>query len=156
MPMIQGPIAWAKLGAPQPGYTKSELEWSFEVGLSEDNQKRFRDQEIGDYIKPAVNKNGKEHVLGMDYVKFSRKAKKRDGTDAQPIRLVGPDGKDWPANKKLGNGTIVNVKYALNEKASGGMKPGVLAVQVWEYKPYEGEEDFPVREGGGEDWSDED
>jgi len=157
MPMIRGPVAWAKLGKPQPGYNKNELEWSFELGLDKKTAAKFRELGVGEYIKPAVNpKSGKEHVLGTDYVKFSRKAKKADGTDAQPIRIVDAKGEDWPTGKRIGNGSILNVKFALNEKKSGGLKPGVLAVQVWELVEFEGEDDFPVREDGSEDWSDED
>lgn len=152
MAMIQGPIAWAKvLGKPQPGYTKSQLEWSFDVGVDKATAKKLKELEVADYIKPATNDKGKTHVLGTDYIKFSRREIKVDGTKAKPIRVVDANGKDWPEDKMIGNGSIVNVKFAVNEKKTGGMKPSVIAIQVWEYKEYEGGESFPTRESDGEE-----
>lgn len=151
MPMIQGPIFWAKvLGKPQPGYDKRQLEWSFDLGVDKATRKKLEDLDVQDYIKPA-EKNGKTHASGGEYVKFSRREKKFDGSDAQPIRVVDAAGKEWPQDRKIGNGSIVNVKFAVNEKQTGGMKPGVIAIQVWEYKAYEGSEDFPVGDAP-EEW----
>jgi hypothetical protein len=153
--MIRGPVAWAKvLGKPQPGYDKRQLEWSFDVGLDKTSIAKFKELGCADYVKPAVNpKNGKKHVLDMPYAKFTRKEKKFDGSDGKPISVVDNKGKPWPEDKLIGNGSIINVKFAVNEKQSGGMKPSVVAIQVWEYKEYEGGESFPTDEDGEESWA---
>lgn len=48
----------------------------------------------------------------------------------------------------IGNGSVVNVKYALNDvtigKNRGAKKPGIIAVQVWDWKKYNS--DFPKAE----------
>lgn len=154
--MIQGPIAWAKIiGKPQPGYDKLKLEWSFDLGIDAKTKAKLEELGVGEYVKPNVNpKNNKNHVLDMDYIKFSRREIKVDGSKAQPFKIVDENGKDWPEGKMIGNGSIVNVKFATNEKQSGGLKPSAIALQVWDYKAYEGGEDFPSRaEGGEEDWT---
>jgi hypothetical protein len=148
MPMFQGPIAWAKLGKPQPGYTKSQLEWSFDVGLDKNALKALADAgvTIKKYVKPGINpQTGKEHVLGTDHLKFSRKEIKADGTPAQRIRVVDRKGNPFDTeNTKIGNGSIVNVKFAVNETQNGDMKPAVVALQIWELVEYEGGENFPT------------
>lgn len=152
MAMLQGPIYWAKiLGKPQPGYDKRQLEWSFDVGIDKKTRKNLEELEVGDYIKPA-EKNGRTHASGTEYMKFSRKELKFDGSPGQPIKVVDRTGQPWPEDRKIGNGSIVNVKFAVNEKQSGGMKPSVVALQVWEYVPYEGGDDFPVSAEGAEEW----
>lgn len=148
MPMIQGPIAWAKLGKPQPGYTKSQLEWSFDIGIDKNAFKALADAGVSvkKYVKPKTNeKTGKDHATGMDYLKFSRREIKADGTQAQPIRVVDRKGQPFDVEKtKIGNGSIVNVKFAVNETQNGDMKPSVVAVQVWELVEYGDGEDFPT------------
>jgi len=145
--MITGPIYWPKiLGEPQPGYDKRIREWSFDFGVDKKTEKQLNDLGVGDYIK---TKDG--HVSKGPFMKFTRREKRADGTDATPISVVGPDGKPWPQDKRIGNGSICNVKIALNEKATGGLKPSVIALQVWEYVPYEGGDAFPTREAGGEE-----
>lgn len=153
MAMVQGPIYWAKIiGKPQPGFDKRQLEWSFDLGVDDKTAAKFNDLEVSEYVKPLVNpKTKKPHASGMDYIKFTRREKKFDGEDAQPIKVVDSAGKDWPTDRLIGNGSIVNVKFAVNEKQAGGMKPSVIAVQVWDFKPYEGGENFPTREEGGEE-----
>ncbi len=148
MPMIRGPIAWAKLGKPQPGYTKSQLEWSFDLGVDKDGLKALQEAgvSIKKYVKPKVNeKNGKDHATGLDYIKFARREIKADGTPAQPIRIVDRKGNDFDAERtKIGNGSIVNVKFAVNETQNGDMKPAVVAVQIWDLQEYGDGEDFPT------------
>ena len=158
MPMIRGPIAWAKLREPVPGFTKTQKEWTFDLGVDDVASKKLHDLECGDYIKPVKHpKSGKEHTLGMPWIKFTRREIKNDGTPAKPIRVVDANGKDWDMNVPIGNGSIVNVKFAVNEKQSGGMKPSVIAIQVWELKEYEGGEEFPTRTADTEEaWDVED
>lgn len=147
MAMITGPIYWSKiLGEPQPGYQGKGREWSFDLGVDQKTEKKLAELEVSDYIK---TKDG--HASGGKFIKFKRNAVKADGSAAKPFKVVGPDGKDWPDDKRIGNGSIVNVKLAINEKQDGKMKPSAVAIQVWEYVPYEGGEEFPTRQQDGEE-----
>lgn len=147
MAMIRGSAFYAKvLGKAPLGYDKTEAsrEWSIDVGIDAATRKQLIAMGVGDYVK---NK-GDKHPAKDDFIGFKRRAQKVDGDPAKPIRIVGPDGEPWPQDKLIGNGSIVNIQFALNEKAKGGLKPSILAIQVWEHVAYEGgdREDFPVRD----------
>ena len=153
MAIIRGPIAWAKINpdAPVPGYTKSLKEWTFDLGIDEAAAKTLHDLGCEDYIKPA-EKNGKTHVLGMPYIKLTRRELRADGSKAKPFRVVDSRGQPWPGGKPIGNGSVVNVKVAANPKQDGsGNKPSAIAIQVWEEVEYEGGDSFPTREADGEE-----
>lgn len=151
--MIQGPIYWAKItGKPQPGYDKRQLEWSFDIGLTPEAKTKVQELGVAEYIRPAEGKNGKVHIAG-EHMKFKRREINADGSQAKPFRVVDSAGNPWPEDKRIGNGSIVNVKFAVNEKRDGsGLKPSAIAIQVWEYKPFEGgeEDQFPTRPN--EEW----
>ncbi len=156
MPIFQGTAYYAKVvGKPQPGYDKTQLEWSTDVAINDATRKSLIKLGVGDYIK---NK-GDKHASGGDYLSFKRPAVKKDGTPGKPIRIVDNKGKPWDNTVLIGNGSVVNVNFALNEKASGGLKPSLIAMQVWEHVPYEPkdrDDDFPVVAGAeDEDWSSE-
>lgn len=151
MAMIRGPIAWAKItGKPQPGYTKSQLEWSFDLGLDKAAIDTLTALGCESYIKPVTNpKTGKDHVLGVPYIKFTRREYKANGDLGAPIRVVDAKQAPWPENKRIGNGSIANVKFAVNPNQldASKQKPSVVAVQIWQLEEYEGGEEFPVSEG---------
>ncbi len=91
------------------------------------------------------------------YITFKRKEKKPDGSPNQPIRIVDHKGEAWD-NRKIGNGSTVNVNFAINEYKPGENNANILSLQVWDLVPYEGGGDFPVREDNesdSEDWSKE-
>lgn len=156
MPMMQGPIYWAKVtGEPQPGFTKSILEWSFDLGVTDNVLEACKKEDVTlkQYIKPATNpKSGKTHASGMDYIKFIRKAVKADGTPGKPFKVVDNKGRPWPEDKRIGNGSIVNVKFSVQETPQGNIKPSAIAIQVWELKEFEGDDAFPIAEDDGEAW----
>lgn len=141
--MIQGKSRYAKiLGAPPPGFDNGPEEWTFDLVLDEKGKEDFLASGASDfYVK--VNKD-----TGEEYVKFTRKLVKRDGSEGKPFVVVGPDGQPWDQSKKIGNDSVLNVKYSMNEithKGQKRLKPSALAVQVWEHVPYEGGNSFPTR-----------
>lgn len=149
--MLTAKAFYAKVvGKPHPGYDKSKYEWSLDAcNLTAEAKKTLKAQGIGDYIKNKGDDRG-------DFMTFKRPAMKSDGAPGKPIRVVDNKGQPWDQTKFIGNGSTVNINYAVNDKASGGSKPGIIALQVWEHVPYESSDDgFPVSEGGTEDWSDE-
>lgn len=150
MAMIRGKARWAKiLGAPVNGY-KSKLEknkeWTFDLEIDEETQAVLTEQGFGDRLKTKD---------GAVTFKFKRKAYKADGTASKPIKVVDAAGNDWDPEKLIGNGSILNVKYNVRAWQDGeGQSADVLAVQVWEYVPYEGGEQFPTKktEEDSEGW----
>lgn len=58
-------------------------------------------------------------------------------------------GEAW-GKAKIGNGSIVNVNFAVNEYGKDQKSANILSLQVWDLVKYEGGE-FPTREDS-EDW----
>lgn len=150
MPILQGKAYYAKVvGKPKPGYDKTKLEWSIDVAITSDTRKRLIKEGVGNYVKNKGDDRG-------DFISFKRSALKVDGSPAKAIQVVDSKNNPWDQSTFIGNGSVVNVMFALNEKATGGLKPGLIKLQVWEHVPYEptgDREDFPTAEDGSEDWS---
>lgn len=153
--VLRGKIAWAKLlGKPTDGYTKGEKEWSADFELDETAKAKYLKEGGSDfYIKSKDN-----HPLG-EFLAFKRKEVRRDGSPAKPITVVDNKGQPWDPSVKIGNGSVVDVKFALNEVEVGRakrLKPSLIAVKVVELVPYEGsgkESDFEDFEFDDENWA---
>lgn len=150
---VRGKARWCRvLGKAPPGYDNGPAQWTLDVVLDEEGKKQFL-ASGADKFYVKVDKN-----TGEEYVKFTRNAIRKDGTEAKPIQVVGPDGKDWDQTKLIGNDSIVNVRFSLNEVTSQGKKrrkPSIIALQVWEHQKYEGKSLFETKETPTEDWSEE-
>lgn len=156
--MLQGKIYWAKvLGTPQDGYTKGEREWSCDIEPTEAGIEKYLAEGGSDfYLKQKDN-----HPAEGRFIPFKRKELRKDKTPAKPIHVVDRAGLPWDRNVKIGNGSVVNFKFALNEVTVGPvtrLKPSLISLQVWELVPYEGGdadfEEFPTDDnwtGAGED-----
>jgi len=140
--MIQGKARWAKItGAPGKAFNPGEFEWSIDVEVDDAAKATLIADGFADKIKVKD---------GVEFITFKRKSVKADGTPSAPIRVVAQDKTPWPDDKKIGNGSVINVKYAINEWTFGkktGIKPSILAVQVWDLVEFEGGDDFPMGEG---------
>lgn len=152
--IVQGRARWAKiLGAPVPGYDPESKEWSIDLILDEEGRKAF--------LASGADKFYIKEKDGEDVVRFVRKAKKKDGSEGKPISVIGPNGADWDQDVPIGNDSVINVKYTLNEVTSQGkkrLKPSIIAIQVWEHRPYTKGAGFPTKEnsnvleGASQDW----
>ena len=148
--LIQGTSKWLKLlGEPGWGYEKAFKEWSVDVYIDEATVQRLKAENLG----PSIKEKG-----DGPYVSFKRKALKADGTPNSPVRIVDHKGQPWDG-RKIGNGSTVNVNFAINEYKPGKFALNILSLQVWNLVPYDGGE-FPTREDsdedtGAEDWSKE-
>jgi hypothetical protein len=154
--MITGLSWYAKiLGDAPPGYEDGPAEWVLDLILDEKAKNAYLESK-GDPFYVKVNKD-----TGKEYIRFVRKETKKDGSKANPIEVVGPDGKPWDQKVKIGNDSELNVKYCLNEithKGAKRLKPYLLGVQVWEHQPYDDTGKFPTKAAGSdapeakEDW----
>lgn len=90
------------------------------------------------------------------YMTFKRRELKIDGSPNQPIRVVDHHGEAWDAKQKIGNGSTVNVNFAINEYGKGQKSANILSMQVWDLVKYEGSE-FPTKDDveGEKTWAEE-
>lgn len=140
---ITGKAMYAKiLGAAPPGYDNGPAEWSIDVVLDKDGLEQYKKSGADMFYVRTNKESGDQHV------RFTRKAIKKDLTQGKPIFVVGPDGNDWDQTKLIGNGSVVNVRYSLNEithKGSKRLKPSCLAIQIWEHLPYKPTSGFQTK-----------
>jgi hypothetical protein len=146
--MIRATARWAKVvGDPQLSYDKLSKEWTIDCELDDETVEKV----LQDGCSPVYIK---ERDDGTKFIKFTRKEKTQAGEDAKPYRIVDDKGKPWDGKTLIGNGSILNIKYALNDvtmgKNKGAQKPSLMAIQVWKLESYG--EDFPVNEDGEESW----
>ena len=150
--MIQGKGFWTRItGKPHDGYKSTadaDKLWSFDLSIDDAVVKQFKDNNIGNKVKNKGDERG-------NFVTWKRRAFKRDGDPAKPIRVVDRNGQPWDPTKKIGNGSILNVQFLINDAETETPRPSVIAVQVWELVEYEGGgefEEFPTDENGAEAW----
>ena len=111
MSLIQGKAYWFRAqGQPHPGFDKSDpkaAEWSFDLALTPETKAEL----IANGIKSAIkNKNDDRG----DFITFKRRAYRKDGTPAKPIRVVDHHNALWDG-RPVGNGSTINVSYTVNE-----------------------------------------
>lgn len=111
--------------------------------IDEDTIKRLTAEGLGEKIKDKGN---------GAYMTFKRRELKQDGSANQPIRVVDHHGEPWNARTKIGNGSTVNVNFAINEYGKNQKSANILSMQVWDLVKFEGSE-FPVKEDS--DWAQE-
>lgn len=131
---------WVKcVGAPVSGYDPGSLEWSFDVALDgatidgEDAVTKLKSLGLKDRIKNKSDEKG-------NFLHLKRNAIKKDGEQAKNISVVDAQGQPWD-DRKIGNGSILNVKVLVQEygdtkKPKMTLRP--MAIQVWTLVEYEG------------------
>lgn len=147
--IIRGQARWFKLlGKPHAGYGDTFNEWSTDVYIDDATAAKLTQEGVGHKIKDKGN--GK-------FVSFKRKELKPNGEKNQPVRVVDHRGEAWNPNIKVGNGSVVNVNFAINEFGKGKTDKtmNILSLQVWELVKYEGGEFETRNDGPEDDWSKE-
>jgi hypothetical protein len=136
--LIQGKGKWVKvLGEPVWGYGNAHKEWSLDLYVEGDTIERLKAEGLGSKIKDKGNGS---------YITFKRRQLKSDGTTPnQPIRVVDHRNDLWDPKVSIGNGSTLNVNFAINEYGKGQKSANILSMQVWDLVKYEGGE-FPTRE----------
>lgn len=157
--LIQGVAKWVKAtGEPGWGYENKFKEWSLDVYPDEETVAKLKAEGLSKKLKDKGNGT---------YITFKRKELKQDGSPNQPIRVVDhrgevlqrglPGDADYVkfTGPKIGNGSVVNVNFIINEFSKTEKNANILSLQVWDLVPYEGGE-FPTREDNNNNASDDD
>lgn len=158
--LIQGLGKWVKvLGEPVWGFENKHKEWSMDLYVDEDTVERLTNEGLKDKLKDKGN---------GPYMTFKRREFKQDGSANSLIRVVDhhgttlqngvPGEKDHIPYKgpRIGNGSTINVNFAINEYGKNQKSANILSMQVWDLVKYEGAE-FPTREDadGEKTWAEE-
>lgn len=143
--IIRGTAKWAKvIGEPVWGYENKHKEWSIDVYVDEETAHKLEVHGLKDKIKDKGN---------GQYITFKRRELKQDGTPNQPIRVVDHHNELWNPKVRIGNGSTINVNFAINEYGKNQKSANILSLQVWDLVPYEGGE-FPTKdETDSGDWA---
>ncbi len=130
--IIRGTVMWAHLDKPNEMSNKFQLDV---CNLTRETVEKLKAGGI-EVRKGDENKADKGHFI-------TPKANK-------PVRIVDAAKVPWPADKRLGNGSIVNVlvrPYEWEFKGKSGIGAGLEAVQVLKHESFEGAMDsFNVEE----------
>ena len=121
---------------------------TWEVQIRTNDKKKAKEWED---LKLKVNKD--EDKQGKLYYKVNlkKKSKKRDGSDQEPVTVVGGDL--TPIDPKtIGNGSIANIRiyqYEYDIAGRKGLASMLMAVQITElhkYEPKPRDDDFEMSE----------
>lgn len=156
--LIRGTAKWAKVtGEPVWGYENKHREWSIDVYLDDETVHRLEVEGLKEKIKDKGNGS---------YITFKRREFKQDGSPNSLIRIVDHHGNTLqngvPGDKdhikytgpRIGNGSVVNINFAINEYGKNQKSANILSLQIWDLIAYEGSE-FPTREDTEGNWEKE-
>lgn len=138
--VIRGKTSYAKiLGDPVLNYSKDGKEHKMDLIISDDVEKEFKAVGLGDRIKSKDN-----YLDGAKYVTFKQAEFQRSGKANDPIPVVDILGEPWDQKKLIGNGSDVDVTFAVVDHGPG-KKNGmyIRQVRVLKLVPYEGGNEAP-------------
>lgn len=128
---ITGKAYWAKiLGKPVPNYSNDGYEWTMDLSLDDKAKEMINQLGISDRIRNKGDARG-------DFISFKQRETRADGSKNEPIRVVNAKNQPWDHNNKIGNDSLVDVKFNVKDYGKG-KKPGVYiqAVRVLDHIPY--------------------
>ena len=136
-------LHWTKLDPSNPtlGFSGDKPQWSVQL------RTRSKDQSA-EWKKVGLNVRVDDDEGGIFYkVTVMKEAKKKDGSDDKPVRVVGRDNFPFENLTGIGNGTTANVKlrvFEYNFKGKEGVGVRLDAIQIVDLIEYESKsgEDF--------------
>jgi len=139
MSVISGDAYWAHIITPNTKFNP-DGEWSIEVCNLDKANKKVAETD-GLTIKNKGDERG-------DFVTLKQYARTKDGTP-RAISVKDSQRNAFPSDKRVGNGSKVNVSYFPKEYTvyGGGVKGYLNAVQVIDLVEYK-TDDFEVVQGG--------
>jgi len=146
--VYRGKLQYAKvLGDPVDNYAKDGKEWRFDfIPNDQENAAReLRRLGVGDRLRTKEDAEGNLRYDGQAFMTFKQKALKADGTPNKPIRVITINGKEWPQNVLLGNGTVADVTFVVIDYGRGRFK-GVYprTIRVLDLVPYTNNQEGPL------------
>jgi hypothetical protein len=145
---IRGKAQYAKILDPVSNYNRDGYEWTLDLQLDEAGVAQAKAELAPKKIKTS-DAFGKyvRFKQGTTYTdKITGETKQRS---APPI--VDATGKPWDMTKKIGNGSLIDVKASVVDYGAGKELGVYLSkVRILDHIPYEGaggDEDFPELEG---------
>jgi hypothetical protein len=128
--VIRGTLYWAKvLGAPIMNDYAKARQWSVDVTPDDNGLKTLKTLKLTSKLKESKNpEQGK-------FISFRQNEFKKSGEPNDPITITDIKGNPWPSNKKLGNGTVADVKFSYID--FGTTKGNyITAIRVLKHVPY--------------------
>lgn len=131
--VLRGKASFAKiLGKPVLNYSKDGFEWKMDLVLTPAGAKELKLLGIADRVKRKDT-----YLEGAPHISFKQPELRRDETKNAPINVLDILNKPWDQNKLIGNGSDVEVKFAVVDNGAG-KKHGVYirSVRVLKLVPY--------------------
>lgn len=128
-------LRWAKvLGDPRENYNKDGREWSIDLVLN--------DEQVAELLAAGLYKDYIKEKDGVKMLKYKRPEFTKKGDPSKRIKVIDGEGMPWDADKLIGNGSIADIQYMLNELPPVARLPkrnkfGLLAICIREHVPYE-------------------
>ena len=137
---ITGKCHYASITEPN---TKFDPVWSIQVEVTDDNR------EVVEKSGLKVANKGDERG---DFVTIKRKVHRKDGTERTAPLVMDSQNNRWNNDKKIANGSTVNVKaipYEWDYAGKSGISADLAAVQIVDFIEYSGnQQDFAPVDGG--------
>lgn len=141
---IRGTSWYCKLlGDPVLNYNKDGKEWTIDVQLDPSGVKQVKSLGLGSRIKNKDNDMGDYlHFKQSETITVAGEVKVMD-----PPKVVDSKGNTWDPEKKIGNGSVIDVKFEVKDYGVGKQKGVYLkAVRVLKHVPYEPNDFAPLSE----------
>ena len=136
---ITGKCHYASITEPN---TKFDPVWSIQVEVNDDNREVVE--------KSGLNIANKGDERG-DFVTIKRKVHRKDGTQRNAPLVMDSQNNRWNNDKKIANGSTVNVKaipYEWDYAGKSGISADLAAIQIVDFIEYAGnQQDFAPVEG---------
>ena len=137
---ITGKCHYASITEPN---TKFDPVWSIQVEVNDDNR------EVVEKSGLKVANKGDERG---DFVTIKRKVHRKDGSQRNAPLVMDSQNNRWNNDKKIANGSTVNVKaipYEWDYAGKSGVSADLAAVQIVDFIEYTGnQQDFAPVDGG--------
>jgi hypothetical protein len=137
---ITGKCHYASITEPN---TKFDPVWSIQVEVNDDNR------EVVEKSGLKVANKGDERG---DFVTIKRKVHRKDGSQRNAPLVMDSQNNRWNNDKKIANGSTVNVKaipYEWDYAGKSGISADLAAVQIVDFIEYSGnQQDFAPVDGG--------
>ena len=145
--VIRGKTSYAKiLGDPVLNYSKDGKEWKMDILIDDATEKEFKAAGIGDRVKRKEGYLDNKPFVTFKQAEFRRNPDPDTGLPKRndPIKVTDILDDPWDHKRLLGNGTDVDVTFAVQDHGPGKKRGMYLrSVRVLKLVPYEGGADAP-------------